>query len=111
MLVERVNINVTISHALRLVKRKKWCVLIVMVVFPAYVLSAVTEIVTVVPTSELTDLAVVVISKSNAHVPSLSKVIAVGFEAPIDIVHAVCPWLWLDPLPTVQYLTVMLYVL
>jgi hypothetical protein len=74
------------------------------------VLSALTTMVTVVPASELTCLAVVVISKSNAHVPSLSRVTAPGSDDPNDIVQATSPTLWLEPLPTAANLTVMVYV-
>lgn len=45
---------------------------------PHYVLSAVTTIVAVVAWSALTDLAVVVSSKSNLQVPSTSSVTAAG---------------------------------
>jgi len=58
-----------------------------------YVLSALTTIVAVVACSALTDLAVVVISKSNRHVPSTSRVTAAGSGDAIVIVHAVCPTL------------------
>jgi hypothetical protein len=53
-------------------------------------LSAVTTMVTVVPVSELTDLAVVDISKSNVHVPVLSNWTALGSD-PNCIWPAVCP--------------------
>ncbi len=54
-------------------------------------LSAVTVMVAVVAWSELTDLAVVVNSKSNLQAPSTSRVTPAGSGAPIVIVHAVLP--------------------
>jgi len=61
------------------------------------VLSAVTVIVTVVDWSELTDLAVVVTSKSKVQVPSTSRLIEPEFgEANVNV-HTVSPALWIPP--------------
>ena len=73
-------------------------------------LSAVTTIVAVVAWFELTDFAVVVISKSKVHDPATSKVTAAGSGDAMVIVAAVCPTEWLEPPGTVAYFTVIVYV-
>ena len=74
-----------------------------------YVLSAVTSIATVVGVSESTEFGVVVISKSNFHVPTASMSIGltpVSGEAKVNV-QAVSPTLYVEP-TTCENLTTIL---
>ncbi len=69
-------------------------------------LSAVTTTVAVDAWSVDTDLAVVVISKSNIQVPATSRVTGAGSGAAMVMVAAVWPTDWVEPTGTVMYLIV-----
>jgi hypothetical protein len=83
-------------QTVNITERKRYCrffLKCILSLLRYQVLSAVTTMVTVVAWSELTDFAVVVISKSKLQAPATSKVKAVGSGDAKVIVFATSPML------------------